>query len=57
MRRAEGVDYGDWEGRQIEVGDAGWKVLTDWEQKEERRTRGTLTSAASSESLFHLEAA
>lgn len=30
MRRAEGVEYGGWEGRGIEVGDKGWKVLQDW---------------------------
>lgn len=38
MRLAEGVGLGQWEGRQIEVGDAGWKVLTDWEEGEERKS-------------------
>ena len=40
MRRAEGVAYGGWEGRGIEVGDKGWKVLQDWKAEHDEEQAG-----------------
>lgn len=36
MRKAEGIKAGVWEGRGIEVGDQGWKVLTEWYDRQIR---------------------